>query len=180
MDHKGNTVVPEGYEEIEVWNKEYIAFRQKGQWGIVNQKGQLLVKPAYDEVILEVGRYFIVRRGEFLGLVSLAGNLILDCKSIEVKSFNEDLIFYRQNEKWGAVNSKGKVLLKPLYDLYSKLSDSFIKLKIEQENYLFSTVSSKIIAKSHDDYFAFSAETSAYQEAVQNGLDGCRWKDSFS
>ncbi len=170
MDHKGNTVVPEGYEEIEVWNKEYIAFRQKGQWGIVNQKGQLLVKPAYDEVILELGRYFIVRRGEFLGLVSLAGNLILDCKSVEVKSFNEDLIFYRQNEKWGAVNSKGRVLLKPLYDLYSKLSDSFIKLKIEQENYLFSTVSSKIIAKSHDDYFAFSAERVLTKKQSKMGL----------
>jgi hypothetical protein len=170
MDHFGRTVVPEGYEEIEVWNQDYIAFRKNGYWGIVNQIGQLLVQAAYDEVLLEQGRYFIIRKGEYIGLVSMQGRLILDCNSTEVKSFNESLIFFRQNERWGVVSAGGQILLQPQYDLYSKLSDEFIKLRIEQQNYLFSTQAGRIIAKGHDDYFAFSSDKVITKKGTKIGL----------
>ncbi len=170
LNINGKMVLPPGYERVEVLkgeqSKAYLAYQMDSKWGIVDEQGKIVAKPKFDEiVVLEnvpkkvKGLYFQTKKENLLGLLLPIGKELLIPSVDEIWVYNENLVFYKKELRWGAINIAGQEVLKPLYSHFSRLSDNFIKLISNNSPSLFSLVYNKLVSKeAFEAFYPFSDE----------------------
>jgi hypothetical protein len=98
------------------------------KWGYVNQKGEVVIPPQFEKChkfskdglapIYDTKAkqyYFINTKGEKLE-TEVKDFKLIDRFGFDLESFNDGLIPIRQGEKWGYLNSEGKLAIPAKYD----------------------------------------------------------------
>ncbi len=189
---QGKTILSPGYEQVEVLKPQnqnspflpvaFLSFKKDKKWGIVNEFGDLIATPRFDEIILlkklPAGvaiTFFQTKLDGFLGLLLPSGLEPLKPQADEIRVWNENLIFFEKNQKWGAVNSAGGQVLSNVYEQFGMLSTNFLKLISDNKTFLFSLVSNTLISKGeYEAYYPFSDDFVLCKKQRKLGLlDHC-------
>ncbi|MBK8566382.1 MAG: WG repeat-containing protein [Saprospiraceae bacterium] len=189
---QGKIILAAGYEQVEVLKPKrqsgpflpiaFLSFKKDKKWGIVNEFGDLIAAPRFDEVLLfkkiPVGisvTFFQTKLDGLLGLLLPSGVEPLKPQADNIKVWNENLIFFEKNQKWGAVNSEGGKVLANVYEQFNVLSTNFMKLVSDNKAYLFSLVSNNLISKGeYEAYYPFSDDFVLCKKQRKLGLlDHC-------
>jgi hypothetical protein len=150
-------ILNNGYEQVHIWKRKFIGFRQNRKWGVANIAGEIIASPKYDEIELLDNEFFQTKIDDKLGLMANDGKEILANESSQIEIYNPQLFFFQKNKKWGAVNQKGQQLIRPSFQSFFTLSDNFIKLMVNSRVYLYSVPQEKIITKGqYETYYTFS------------------------
>ena len=168
---KGDVILNKGYHSVEVWDNGFLAFNKKGKWGLIKNDGQEIAAADYDEIYPEEDGFFLTRKGNNLGIMTQTGHVVIPNIAQEIRIVSSQLIFFRTNKMWGAVDHTGKALIQPAYSSWIQLSDNFIKLIKNNKYYLYATNTRKIIIRGeYDDLFAFSNNYLIVRSRKQLGL----------
>lgn len=151
-------ILTEQFDKIELLRQgQFLAYRQKGKWGIVSTSGRQLTKAIYDEVTTTNFAYFLVKQVNKLGLINEQGSILLKPNYFNIAIQNSNLIFYKKNKHWGAIDSKGQTLIKPQWDNYAVLNQNFVKLRRAAKAGLYAFPQRKLISKDiYDDFVKYS------------------------
>lgn len=117
IDNNGNYTVAPVYEAIDLSLPGYLRVTKGGKCGLTDNDGNVLVAPAEFTSIKPFGRYWKVGKGNKTGLYDLNTNTLLvkaDYDNVaEPQSVDgETYIPVLKGDKWGAVDSRGKEVLK--------------------------------------------------------------------
>ena len=133
-DTNSKEIVPDKYKAIEFSEntQEFLVTNSLGQVGIINLDGTTKIEPTYDSIsvldknaglylIQKNKKYGVVKSGNVtvivpeydnIGLTNLSSNSIIDNKYFLL----DKLIPVYKDNKWGAFNKNGKLILKLEYD----------------------------------------------------------------
>lgn len=137
INTKGEEIISPGkYSEIElsrkgsfsetkiIWRDGFVKVAvgedENKKWGLVNEKGEEIAKPVYDSVeFFSDGLAALYKNGKSI-FINKQGKTVLTSKHY-VMPFSEGLAVVRmENErgkiKYGFMNKKGKIVIKPKYD----------------------------------------------------------------
>lgn len=170
MNMQGDIILQPGYERVEILKSDrpdtrpYLAYRLNEKWGIIDQKGRSISTPKYDEItVLQnvpdhvSGLYFQTKKDDLLGLLLPDQKELLRPSVDEIWIYNNNLVFYKKDLKWGAIDSTGSNVLKPVYSHFSRISTKFIKLMVDNRPALFSLVYNKLVTNQpFEAFYPFS------------------------
>ncbi|MEM6965131.1 MAG: WG repeat-containing protein [Bacteroidota bacterium] len=156
MNVDGQIILSNDYEQVRIWESRFIGFKKDQKWGVASIDGKILTPAKYDELEWLSG-FFQTKIANKLGLLSLEGEEIIANESDEIKAHSSDLVFFRKNKRWGAVNKKGQLIFRPSFQSFFNLSDNFIKLIANSRIFLYSVEQEKIITEGqYATYYTFS------------------------
>ncbi len=171
LNMQGKVILQPGYERVEVLKgrhggKTYLAFQQDKKWGMVDEQGTLISPPVYDEIIVlqnvpqEVTNLFFQTKNEnLLGLLLPNGRELMEPSVDEIWVYNPNLFFFKKDLKWGAIDSLGSLVIEPVHNHFSRISDKFIKLVSNNVPALFSLVNNKLVTNQpFEAFYPFSDE----------------------
>jgi len=140
--HKQLTIVQEGTKE-----------------GVINQSGYVVVKPIYKQVLRFDGNDNFITHPNFANL-----------HWIHDGSDNAYAIVQDINNKFGVINSKGQLLLKPIYDSITYFFDGFMRIQIGN-HYGLVDENFNIVLKPQ--YTMINKFTGLIAIIAKNGKEGC-------
>lgn len=111
-----------GYEMAGMFQDGLAAVKKDGKWMLINTKGES-ESQLFDEIVLDyagryiVDGYIIAKSGDKYGLYDEKFKLKaeLDCTDVDVCT-EDGLIAVCKGDKWGFVNTAGKVVIEPYFD----------------------------------------------------------------
>ncbi len=159
INKQGTTILNQTYDQITLLNPQFIGFSQNGKWGIAHISGKLLADAIYEKVEAFENQFVIAGKPDNYDLITADGTVILNTTSKKL-AVSDDLIFYKDTDKWGTISFEGTELLPAIHDNWTRISSNFYKFKIGNEALLFSNVTKKII--SENDFFDFRFFSSNY------------------
>ncbi len=120
--------------------------RVKGSklWGYANLAGEVIIEPAFKlgYGFSENGRALVFPKRSF-ELIDLQGKVMdVEVEKLKVitdpwsgipEGYTDGLLCIKQNNKWGALNSDGKLVIPAKYDNLSIFSGGFAIAKIDQQ-----------------------------------------------
>lgn len=119
INNKGESVSKE-YEDIRVLRNGFARVKQNGNWGLVNMKGEEITPLIYEDDYLG---YFIngfsiaIEKKNKLTLINKFGKPIVSQK-VEIASIvsNDGYIIVTNNNKFGVIDTTGKVIIDCIYE----------------------------------------------------------------
>jgi len=108
-----------------------IPFQQGGKWGYVNSEGKLVIKPQFDGAgpfseglaLVSAGGVHltdsVVKSFVKMGYIDQTGHWVIESRLTYFfyDAFSEGAVPFRKNGgKWGYMNAKGEVFIKPRFD----------------------------------------------------------------
>lgn len=111
------------YQEAGTFTKGLAAVKSDGMWGIIDTEGSYVIDPSYEDIKLDAqGKYIsnsviIAKADGQYHLYDEKWNIINDFSCDDMGIPTEDGIFaFASDGKWGFADTKGKVVVEPLYD----------------------------------------------------------------
>ena len=81
------------------------------------------------------------------------------CVAQEAKA--QALIPFEQNEKWGFINAKGEVVIKPQFDKVQPFSEGLALIKVDLKNGFIDATGKFVIEPQYYNAFSFSEGVAA-------------------
>ncbi|MEY3126020.1 MAG: hypothetical protein RL273_119, partial [Bacteroidota bacterium] len=125
-------VIPAIYEDITLIKDSIFSYQLDEKKGLITHSGRILTLPVYNEFSSfdEHSKIIIARLGSKMDYLNLDGSKFISStfeyfpKALNIAHFyNGNAIFYK-NGKFGIINSKGKILLKPTFTALGKVSNA--------------------------------------------------------
>jgi hypothetical protein len=120
VDGRGRIVIPASFTEVkDVSPQATLTLVQKdGQWGLFSRESfTMLVKPQFDAIQALSDSASIVRKGNLFGVLSHRnGALTVPVEATQINRLERNLIAFQLKEKWGAIHSKGNLIIPAQYD----------------------------------------------------------------
>jgi hypothetical protein len=91
----------------------------RGEWGYVDKTGEIVIEPRFDQAGSFSGPTAVVRLGDRYGLIDRTGKLVKEMKPNAVLGDTIESLtqFTPDGEKWGFVDSHGKIVIAPRFVL---------------------------------------------------------------
>lgn len=140
------------YEIEEVKENIYSVFEKNGKFGVINNKEETIVNPIYDYVKIPneerdvfICLYDYSEEDETYKTKILnqkEKEIFTDFQYIDAISLNEslsnnkyenNLLIYKENEKYGLINLKGKKITKPIYEEIKNLNGKVGELSVKKD-----------------------------------------------
>lgn len=124
--------IPAIYEDITLIKDSIFSYQLDEKKGLITHSGRILTLPVYNEFSSfdEHSKIIIARLGSKMYYLNLDGSKFISStfeyfpKALNTAHFyNGNAIFYK-NGKFGIINSKGKILLKPTFTALGKVSNA--------------------------------------------------------
>ena len=124
--------IPAIYEDITLIKDSIFSYQLDEKKGLITHSGRILTLPVYNEFSSfdEHSQIIIARFGSKMDYLNLDGSKFISStfeyfpKALKIAHFyNGNAIFYK-NGKFGIINSKGKILLKPTFTALGKVSNA--------------------------------------------------------
>lgn len=114
VDTNGKMVIALQFDKAEFFYEGLAAVMIKDKWGFIDKSGQIVIQPQFDEV----DRFFPdglapVTIGEKSGFINKKGELIVDLLFDNTDWFYGGLGGIKVKDKWGYVDSSGKIVWQP-------------------------------------------------------------------
>jgi len=109
-----------------LFNNGLLAIKLNNKWGFLNEEGKIEIPPLYDKVTNFNSGYALAEMNEAFYVLDSTGNVIpLEVPGITfIKHFSEGLgMIEVNNNKWGFVNGKGKVVIIPQFNSVGYFND---------------------------------------------------------
>lgn len=125
-------VIPAIYEDITLIKDSTFSYQLNERKGLITHSGRILTSPVYNEFSSfdEHSKIIIARLGSKMYYLNLDGSKFISSafeyfpKALNTAHFyNGNAIFYK-NGKFGIINSKGKIVLKPTFTSLGKVSNA--------------------------------------------------------
>lgn len=100
-------------------------FYKDGKWGIL-KKGKVIVEPKYEGTNIFKQNYIKVKKNGYWGLLDERGNEIIPIIYDDILDINDEGVFMfyvKKGESIGMVNSLGKEIIPPKYEMISRYYD---------------------------------------------------------
>lgn len=108
IDKKGNIITKREYDYISDFSENgYAIISNDSVYGLIDGKGKEIIGPKYDEIIM------------------LDDDLFKNIK----KLINQELFIYKDSNKYGIINSKGKVVVKAIYSGFDIVTTKYPIIK---------------------------------------------------
>lgn len=143
--------------------KQFTIVQEGNKEGVVNQSGYVVVKPIYKQVLRFDGSDNFINHPNFVNLHWIHN------QSNQAYAMVKDI-----NNKFGVINQKGELLLKPIYDSITYFFDGFMRIQIGN-HYGLVDESFNIVLKPQYDMINEFTESIAIIK--NNGKYGCINKD---
>lgn len=120
ISDKGEVLVPLVYDNASLFRD--IGFVKKGlTWLAFDRQGKQLYTLKADDIKNHFGDYALIiqhaKKGDKYGLFEKStGKILIPAKYDELDEVSDDLIGFSQNKKYGFLNLKNRVVVKPIYD----------------------------------------------------------------
>lgn len=129
-----------------------------GKWGYVNLKGEFIIPADFDycEPFSDEGFTFVVKNG-IPSIINLKGEVIpTEISGFAIqglfttgsRGFSNGLIAVTLKNKWGYLNSKGKLAIPLKYDNATTFENGFATVKIGTSFFVLDTLGNEISAPS--------------------------------
>ena len=156
IDLAGNLILPKGYQRVHVWAGRYLAFLQRGKWGLVSSDGSVLCEATFDGITYQNG-YFRTERHQRYGALDSRGKVLLSPLADEIRKHSDSLYFFKEEGRWGVFDDQGQVRVPTEFTHYVPLGTQFIRFFQDRRQYLYSLYTRKLIAEgAHQNYFPLS------------------------
>ena len=125
-----NKIIEDGkkYEIEEVKDFNYFALRRENKYGIMNKEGKIIIEPKYTNITIpNPDKAIFICEYEDKKIVVNENNekILGDYEEIDAIRLNnlassfmyeKSVLTYKENEKYGLIDFKGKKITKPIYD----------------------------------------------------------------
>lgn len=152
------------YQVEEVAEYKYYKLEREGKIGIINLKGEILIEAVYDDIKIPNPEkpVFVCENGEQTTALNEKAEEILtqyqQIDAIELTGivsnmpYEKSVLKYKQDEKYGLINLKGKKITDPIYEEISSLAHKEGELLVKKEG-KYGVINSQgktIIANKYD------------------------------
>lgn len=125
MDLHGNILAPCKYERIGAFingNLAHVILNDKV--GYINSDGKEVIPPIYDQTrILSGNRYTLYKDGLCYLADSRTGQWVTSQVYNKIEQYRDSLYKVTLNDKFGMIDTDGKVVLEPIYDQMYRIND---------------------------------------------------------
>lgn len=130
-------------------------YKSNGYWGFYSKTNRYVnIPPMYSDIEGLDSNYIKVKRGGLWGLINTNGDQILQPNYSEIKTFyfgNRDFFEVKSNGYWGIVDSNGVQIVPTQYQYISRLNDSYLSVKQNNQYGVYSVYEGKeIITTKYD------------------------------
>ena len=147
VDKKGNYIIQPKYENLKLVDNKY-CYETEYTWGFINKDGKMLSE--FDkEKGISVDKDFkngisliskVDLNGETIyGLINDKNKIVLDCEyqEISINDGKTPINKIKQNDRYGYVDNKGKIIVKPQYTYGSDFFDDGYAHVIDESGHHF-------------------------------------------
>ena len=178
--------------------KEYYAFYQDGQWGVIDSQAKIVISPTYTEAIIipdHTKDVFICTenvdydKGTYTSKIMNAKNKPILKKYTQVEAienydqhhnlwYEENVLIYKNHQnQYGLINFDGKVILEAAYDEITSLKGKkgVLITKKEDKVGLVNTQGAEIIPNQYSSISSLGGESNQYiveNQSHQYGIYG--------
>ncbi len=144
---------------------KYFQVMKNGKTGFRDLDGNIVIEPIYDNAEMFSEGFATVQIGNKYGLIDETGRYVLQLRDMEyLGSVHNGLASFRGNDKYGFMDSKGEVKIKPAFDWAGDFSEGLCVVrndngKIGSGKYGYTDTTGKLVVD-----FKFE-----YAEPFQNG-----------
>ncbi len=117
MNKANKLVIPLKYEDCYLGFSEGVAaVKLNGKWGFIDVNDDTAIPFLYDEVTAFKDGFAVVKQNKKYGVIDKTGIEIIPIKYQAINQLTLEKIFvFKQKDKWGAFDEKGKVIIEPIY-----------------------------------------------------------------
>ncbi len=163
-DFDNGVIVPALYEEVKTYDRTsniFVKDFSNDKWGMYNVDGDLITKPQFEELfpITNHELFCIAKQDGLKGVIRKDGIVLAKCEYNEIRSsgVQYDNFLALKKEKWGAIDSNGKILAECRFDEVDLFHNSIItvgnglySIKTKNKTIDFS------VDSNYTNYFPFS------------------------
>lgn len=142
---------------------QFTIIKEDTKTGVVNQSGYVVVKPIYKQISRFDGYDNFITHPHFLNLHWIHN------QSDYAYAIVQDI-----NNKFGVINQKGELLLKPIYDSLTYFFDGFMRIQVGQYYGLVDEDFNIVLKPIYTEINEFTDDIAIIKE---NGKYGCIDKD---
>lgn len=152
--NKNGDRLSEKYQDIFVLNKNYLAYQNKGLYGIMDHNGKIIVQPKYVDMLQFSDGYCAVRVGSKWGFIDSTLEMVISPMAIEKEDmyFSNDRVKIKMNGKYGFMNPKGEIIVKPEYEFAMQFGDNGLAPVMKNGKYGYINLDGKIIIPLENNY----------------------------
>lgn len=152
------------YTVEEVAQYQYYKLEREGKIGIINLKGEILIEPVYDDIKIpnpEKPVFICQNKEQTIALNEKAEEILTQYQGIDAIELNgmvsnmpyeKSVLKYKQDEKYGLINLKGKKITDPIYEEINSLAhkEGEFLVKKDGKNAVINNQGKIIIANKYD------------------------------
>lgn len=147
--------------------EEMVIVNEKGKYGVLDNKGNVIIKPVYDEI-----SNFDDRNDKN---IKTEHPHVLNLHWLH-NYYGEEYAIAEYNGKYGVVNKKNEMVVKPIYDSISKLFNGFSVIKLDNK-YGFLNDKFEVVQKPIFKEVREFLGNVTFVQSNANGKWGCITKD---
>lgn len=106
IDEKGNIKIPFDYLIANNFKNELAIIAKESGFGVINKKNKEIIDPIYDAIEI-IKDYIYVFKDNKFGIFSTTGKTILPLKYKKLGKINEDLVFFKDEQRTGFIKIDG-------------------------------------------------------------------------
>lgn len=136
VDVTGNMVITPKYRDAKLFNDGVALVLDKDhQWGFIKEDGTYIIKPTSNEYTeFNNGLAWVVATNSAPSAINKDNEIQFTLKEAKrVKAFSENLsafsLIIEEEEKWGFVNTKGDIIIKPQFTKVNKFHEGLCAVK---------------------------------------------------
>ena len=133
------------YELLKVTEYIYYPLEVNGKYGVIKKDGTVIIEPTFDEVqipnqdkdifVLKLGDTYRVANENnedmFTGISNVSA--IDGTSAYGEKVYNNTVLKYKENNKFGLLSLSGEKITKPLYDEMQSLEDKYGEILVKKD-----------------------------------------------
>ncbi len=173
-DVSGVQALPMDFDSIGEFADGFVMIRKNNKWGLYNEKLSAVMPIDYDDLSPQPKEGIVVfRRGDRKGFADIKGKEIIPASTYqEVNDFQNNYALSMTPEaKWGAINSKGKVVIPNLYEV-AEIQLPAGQIVVVKKNFtwdVYIPAQEKLLSYKYDGY---PKVVNGYMRVIENGLMG--------
>lgn len=192
IDKTGKIVIPIQYEWAGDFNEGLSVVQQNGKYGLINKRGQFITPAQFEDFHYFMDGLAMVKLNGKYGFIDKTGKLVIPAMFDEVDLLNQEggdyvegepedpsaddesyfvegLVAVRINDKWGAIDKTGKLVIPAKYDYIDQFSEGVTSVEQNDKWGMIDKTGKLIIPIMFDERFEFSEGLAAVS---QNGKSG--------